>query len=169
MKRSLIAGCVASMMFAGFVASGAYAAESTGTKIGYVDLGRAFSGYEKAAELDKELSEFAESTQAKRTTMVQNITKLRDEIEILSAEARQQKEQELSAMIQEIQEFDRDSRQALLEKRDNVFREVMEDIRVVVVDKGTKGGYDYILGAQNILYANEKYDMTEEVIKEINK
>lgn len=145
------------------------AAETKELKVGYVDLRRAFFEYEKAKKLDAELNEFAEASQTKRDTMVQNITKLRDEVEILSADARQKKQDEMDKMIQELQEFDKESRQIILERKDNLFREVMDDIQKVVTEKGTSGGYDYILDSRNIMYAADKYDLTQEVVTELNK
>jgi outer membrane protein len=169
MKRSLMVSCAAVTMFSIVFSLIPCMAEAKELKVGYVDLRRAFHEYEKAQTLDAELNEFAESTQAKRDTMVENITKLRDEAELLSETARQQKQQEMNIRIQELQEFDRDSRQIILERKDNLFREVIDDIQKIVTDKGTKGGYDYILDSRNIMYAADKYDLTQEVIDVLNK
>jgi outer membrane protein len=159
--------CAIAILCAGPMRAGA---EGPGDlKVGYVDLRRAFFEYEKAKELDNELNEFAEATQVKRDAMVQNITKLRDEAELLSEGARQKKQTEMEESIQELQQFDRESRQILMERKDDLFREVIEDIQKVVLDKGTAGGYDYILDSRNIMYAAEKYDLTQEVVSELNK
>ena len=169
MKRSLIASCAAVTMCSIALSMIPGMAEAKELKVGYVDLRRSFHEYQKAQTLDAELNEFAESTQVRRDTMVQNITKLRDEAELLSEKARQQKQQEMNVRIQELQEFDRDSRQIILERKDNLFKEVIDDIQKIVTDKGAKGGYDYILDSRNIMYAADKYDLTQEVINELNK
>ena len=119
--------------------------------------------------MDEELNKFAEANQATRETMVQNITKLRDESELLSGETREKKQKEMKDEILALQQYDKESRQILLEGKDKLLGEVMEDIQKVVSAKGTEGGYDYILDSRNIMYAAEKYDLTSEVVEELNK
>ncbi len=144
-------------------------ADAGDLKVGYVDLRRAFFEYEKAQQLDAEITEFAEANQDKRDTMIREITRMRDELEIMSEEARRARQLELDEMVRELQQFDMQSREVILERKDNFFREVMDDIQAVVVSKGDAGGYDYILDSRNIMYANEEYDLTQEVIQELNR
>jgi len=169
MKKMIAVGCAVFMTCSILLSVVPVKAEAAGLKVGFVDLRKAFYDYEKAKTMDKDLNTFAAASQAKMETMVQNVSKLRDEMELLSAESRAKKEQEMDASVKELKEFDQESRQTILERKDNLFREVMDDIQKVVVDKGTKGGYDYILDSRNIMYAADKYDMTQEVVAELNK
>lgn len=169
MKKVMALSLAAVMVFSALISVFPAIASAKELKIGFVDLRKAFYDYEKAKTMDNELNEFAKSTQTKRDTMVQNVTKLRDEVELLSADARQGKQKEMDEMIAELQEFDRESRQVILERKDNLFREVMDDIQKIVVEKGTSAGYDYILDSRNIMYAADMYDLTQEVITELNK
>jgi len=168
MKKFAAVSVAAAVIFSAFLTMAPVTVSAKELKIGFVDLKRAFYEYEKAKAMDNELNEFARDSQTKRDTMVQNITKLKDEVELLSADARQKKEKEMDDRIGELQEFDRESRQIILERRDTIFREVLDDMQEVVVEKGKAGGYDYILDSRNIMYADDMYDLTQEVVTELN-
>ena len=159
------------IVIAGIILSGTFALAgySQEAKMGYVDLRKAFYEYKKTKTLEAELNELTEATQQKRNTMIQNITKLRDEAELLKGAAKEKKQAETDNMLKELQQFDKETRELLLNKRNDMFKQVVDDIQKAVEGMGKKGGYEYILDSRNIMYANEKSDLTEEVIKQLNK
>ncbi|MDD4956981.1 MAG: OmpH family outer membrane protein [Candidatus Omnitrophica bacterium] len=138
-------------------------------KIGYVDLRKAFYEYEKANSLDKQLTDLTEKRQNERKTKIDAITKLREEAELLSPEAKSKKQTEIDLKLVQLQEFDREARQELLTKKNDMFKEVITDIQNVVDDFGKKGDYDYILDSRNIMFSKPEFDMTDQVIKQLNK
>lgn len=138
-------------------------------KMGYVDLRRAFTEYNKTGELESEINALAEATQEKRNTMVREITRLRDESELLKGVAKEQKQAEVENMLRELQQFDHETRENLLNKRNEMFQDVVADIQKVVEGIGKKAGYEYILDSRNIMYADDKHDLTQEVINQLNK
>jgi outer membrane protein len=138
-------------------------------KMGYVDLRKAFYEYNKTSELEKEINELAEATQEKRNTMVREITRLRDESELLQGDAKERKQAESDNMLRELQQFDHETRENILNKRNEMFQDVVADIQKVVEVIGKKAGYEYILDSRNIMYADEKHDLTQEVINQLNK
>jgi outer membrane protein len=164
-KKSLVV-FAASFVMLSFLASPAY---SQSGKMGYVDLRRAFYEYEKTKKMETELNSLTEDRQKERDKMVAKITKLRDKIELLSGEARNKKQTEIDAELVKLQEFDRDTRQELLTKKNDMFREVVEDIQKVVEDLGKKEKYDYVFDSRNIMYAKEEFDLTDKVVKRLNK
>lgn len=149
-----------------FSISPAYSAE---LKIAYIDIRRAFYEYEKAKTMEVELNELTEDSQEKRDKMISSITKIRDEGELLSGNAKVKKQKEIDIKLTELQEFDKTIRQELLNKKNDMFRQVIEDIQVVAEDIGKKGAYDYVIDSRNVMYALEKYDLTDEVIQRLNK
>lgn len=159
---------IAVMFFAAFcfLASPAYC---LGGKIGYVDSRRAFQEYERKKSVEAELNGLSKGYQQQRAKKIEAITKLRDEAELLSEEARAEKQKEINARVAELQEFDRKTRQELLAKQNEMLRVVIDDIQKVIDEMGKKGGYDYILDSQSIRYAKEGFDITDEVIKQLNK
>lgn len=144
-------------------------AYSQGEKIGYVDLRRTFFEYEKQKTLEGDINAFTEGQQQERTKMVEELTKMRDEGELLSGEARAQKQKEIDAKLIRLQEFDRTTREDLLNKKNEMFRVVIEDVQGIVEKMGKSEKYDYILDSRQIMYADEKYDLTDRVLKELNK
>jgi outer membrane protein len=138
-------------------------------KLGYVDLRRAFYEYEKTKSMESQLTDETESRQTERNKMIERINKLRDEVELLSGKAKSAKQSEIDNELAELQEFDRETRQTLLNKKNDMFREVIEDIQKVVESIGETGGYDYVLDSRNIMYAKPEFDLTDQVIKELNK
>ena len=159
------------IVMAGIILSGmfALAGYSQEAKMGYVDLRKAFYEYKKTKALETELTELTEATQQKRNTMIQNITKLRDETELLKGAAKEKKQAETENMLKELQQFDKETREVLLNKRNDMFKQVVDDIQKVVEGIGKKDGYDYVLDSRNIMYANESFDLTEVVLKQLNK
>ncbi|MGD2278529.1 MAG: OmpH family outer membrane protein [Candidatus Omnitrophota bacterium] len=144
-------------------------AQAKDGKIGYVDLRRAFYEYGKTRTFEDELNKLTDQRQAERTKKVEAISKLRDELELLSGNARNKKQGQVEEKIADLNEYDRATRQQLLNKKNDMFREVIDDIQVVVDGMGKKGDYDYILDSRNIMYSKEDFDLTDEVIKKLNK
>lgn len=150
----------------GLLSPAGYSADG---KMGYVDLRKAFYEYDKTKSLEKELNDLTEDRQGTRTAKIETITKLRDEAELLNGDARNRKQGEIDAKLVELQEFDRETRQELLNKKNDMFREVIDDIQKVVEGIGKQGNYDYVLDSRNIMYAKEDYDLTSDVLKQLNK
>ncbi|MGB2601361.1 MAG: OmpH family outer membrane protein [Candidatus Omnitrophota bacterium] len=145
------------------------AAQAKDGKMGYVDLRKAFYEYEKTKTMESQLTDETESRQTERTKMIEKINKIRDEVELLSGKAKTSKQAEIDNGLAALQEFDRETRQTLLNKKNDMFREVIEDIQKVVETIGEKDGYDYVMDSRNIMYAKPEFDLTERVIKELNK
>ena len=138
-------------------------------KVGYVDLRKAFYEYEKTKTLEGELTSLTEESQTKRNTMIEEITKLRDQAELLSGDKLTTKQKELDVKLTELQNYDRETRQALLDKKNDMFRAVIDDIQEIVEDIGEKENYDYVFDSRNIMYAGDQYDLTSRVVEVLNK
>jgi len=163
--RVMVALAVVFAVF-GMLAPSGY---SEDIKIGYVDLRRAFYEYEKAKDMESQLSDLTEERKTERTKKIEAITKMREEAELLSGDARVKKEKGIDNKLTELQGFDRDVRQQLLNRKNDMFREVIEDIQKVVDILGAKEGYSYILDSRNIMYAQETYDLTDRIVGQLNK
>jgi Skp family chaperone for outer membrane proteins len=166
MLRKLSVIVLAVFMLGMFVAPSGY---SQGGKVGYVDLRRAFYEYEKTKSFETDLNDLTEERQEERTKKIEAITKLRDEAELLSGDAKAKKQREIEPKITELQEYDRETRQKLLNKKNDMFRVVIDDIQKIVEDMGKKGKYDFILDSRNVMYGKPAFDLTEDVIKQLNK
>ena len=98
MKRFLLAGLV-SVFF--IFASGLAIAESQG-KIGYIDLSKAFDEYQKTKDFDKELEGKGDMKQKDREKVVQDIRKMREELELMNKNSREKKEVDIEILRTDI-------------------------------------------------------------------
>ena len=137
-------------------------------KIGYVDLGRVFDEYEMTKSLDKQLESKGTVKQADRDKMVADIKKMRDEAELLSAKAKDDKQVVIDDKLKVLQEFDRTTRDALRKERDDMVKGILKQIEVVIQDFGKAQGYGYIFNDRVLVYKGEGNDLTAQVIKVLN-
>jgi outer membrane protein len=138
-------------------------------KIGFISLSKVFDSYEKTKNVDKELEKKGEKKNKERDDLVKKVNKLRDEIQLLSQDARAAKEAELSDLMREIQDFDRDARIELRRERDDKVKEIFKEMNDVITEYGKKNGFDIIFDDRVLLYANDKIDITEDIAKLLNK
>jgi outer membrane protein len=165
MKR--YAGVVFALLLAGLLVSPRAFAE--GPKIAHVDLRRAFYEYEKSKVFDKELNDITNKKTEERNKKVEEIKKMRDEADKLNGEAKAKKEKEIDDKINSLNEFDRVIRQEVLTKKNDMFKVVIDDIQKIVDNMGKQGGYDYIIDSRSVMFAKEGQDLTDQVLKELNK
>ena len=154
-------------MISGVGLQSAFAA-AAGEKIGYVDLARVFDEYLKTKDFDKSLETKGASKQGERDKMVNEIKKLRDEAELLSAKAKDDKQAIIDEKIKGLQEFDRTTRDALRKERDVMVRDILKEIESVIQTFGKSQGYSFIFNDRVLVFKNESADLTAQVIKVLN-
>jgi Skp family chaperone for outer membrane proteins len=145
----------------------AFAAEKTG----YVVLATLFDQYEKTQDADEKLSETAAQKQTERDKMVENIRRMKDELVVLSDEGEEKlkKQAEIDEKIKELQAFDEETRKELREIRDANVKEIFDDLKASIEEYGEKNKYDLIFTDRALVYQNEKLDITDAVLKDVNK
>lgn len=151
-----------------FFAAGNIFAESQG-KIGYIDLSRAFDEYQKTKDFDKELEKKGDIKQEEREKLVQEIRKMREELELLNKPSREKKEVDIEAKIKSLQEFDQDAKTDLTKERDNMVKDILKEMSDVIKEYGQKNGYLIILNDRVLLYGESTMDITNEIIKILNE
>ncbi|MBI4353347.1 MAG: OmpH family outer membrane protein [Candidatus Omnitrophica bacterium] len=164
MKRSLGVG-LAVLALSAVLAGGVCAAVE---KIGYVDLARIFDEYQKTKELDKSLEARGAQKQAERDKMVAEVKRLRDEAELLSAKAKEDKQVSIDDKIKTLQEFDRSTRDTLRRERDSMVRDILKEIEAVIGDYGKAQGYSFIFNDRVLVFKDEQSDLTPQVVKALN-
>jgi outer membrane protein len=147
-------------------------------KIGYVDVPRLKQEYKEYQQAEVRFEKQMAVWQAKADSMQQQMQELADKLEkqnlMLTEQAKNDIRQELLARQNEYQLFlnevmgpegEAASREYELSKP------LIETINTVIKLIALKGNYTYILDstAGTVLYADEKYDITDKVIAELNK
>lgn len=140
-------------------------------KVGYVDMQKIFNEYKKTKEAESDLESKGKVKTEEREKMVEDIRRLKDEIELLSDKNKEKKQNEIDGKIQQLQEFDRKARGELLQEREDVLREITKDIDRVIQNYGKKHDYDIIFNRDKrvLLYDKGDADITESVLRELNK
>lgn len=163
MKPQLrILGLVVSAVF---LAGGTALAEA---KIGFVNISQVFDSYEKTKQFDADLQKESESKRVQRDTMVNAVKKLRDEIELMAPDAREEKQRQMDQKVQELQAFDRDARLTLRKKRDDMIRDILKEIDTVIQTYGKEKGYDYIYNDRVLVFKKEQGDLSKEITDRLN-
>lgn len=139
------------------------------TKMATIDLSRAFDEYQKTKQSDKVLEGKGSEKKAERDKKVVEIKKLKGEMDLLSDEGKQEKQTLIDQKVKELQEFDREVRDSLRGERDQMVREILKDIDQVIQEYGTEQGYTLILNDRVLLFKDKNLDVTEEIIKRLNK
>lgn len=165
MKKSILF-YVVFVLFLGLVSS-AYASD----KIAFVELGTLFDKYEKTKDADEKLSELAQQKQKEREEKVQHVRRLKDEMVVLSDEGdeKRKKQEEIDQSIKELQTFDEVTRNELRQIRDDNVKVIFEDLNNAITTYGEKKGYDFILSDRSLVYKDEKHNITNIILKDLNK
>ena len=143
-------------------------AETQG-KIGYIDLSRSFDEYQKTKDFDKELEKKGDMKQEEREKLVQDIRKMRGELELMNKSARDKKETDIEAKIKSLQEFDQEAKTDLTKERDNMVKDILKEMSDVIKEYGQKNGYSIILNDRVLLYGDPGMELTNEIIKILNE
>ena len=166
--KSVISKVVA-MLFLASVSLGAVnSAFAAGEKIAFMDLGKIFDEYNKTKDLDKQLENKGTAKQAERDKLVAEIKKLKDEFELMSDKGKEAKQAAIDEKIKKLQDFDRESRDALRKERDDMARQILNEIKGVIDEVGKKEAYLLILDSRAILYGKEGDDLTNSILKMLN-
>ena len=166
--KKLLSFVVFALMLAGFTGFSVSEAQAAGEKIGYVDLARIFDEYQKTKEFDKSLESKGAQKQADRDKMVAEVKRLRDEAELLSAKAKEDKQAAIDEKIKILQDFDRNTRDSLRRERDTMVKDILKEIEAVIQDFGKSQGYSFIFNDRVLVYKSEGSDLTPQVVKALN-
>lgn len=138
-------------------------------KIGYVDVEKVFNSYKKTEDLNNKLRTDQRKTQEKIQKMMKEIEDLQKEMKILSPESKKKKEKVLSKKRGELRTFAKHSHTELLKERERMMSEILQDIDKVIQEEAKRGNYDIILDKRVLLYGNESLDITNKIIKALEK
>ncbi len=153
------------LILAVFLAGGTAMAEP---KIGFVNLSQVFDSYEKTKTSDANLQKESEAKRSQREAIVNAVKKLRDEVEVLAPEAREEKQRAMDQKVQELQAFDRDARLTLQKKRNDMIRDLLKEIDDVIQAYGKEKGYDYIYNDRVLVYKKDQNDLSKEITDRLN-
>lgn len=166
MKRLILAVVLVSCMAAG-------TALAADMKIGYIDMQRAINTSESGKEAKEQLASRLKKYQDEINTRQDDLKRLKDELEkqgmLLSESARAAKEKDYQQKLKEFQRFTKDAQDELQGKDEEFTRKILEAMEKVIQEYGRQNGYTFIfVKNETMLFADEKADLTDEVLKLFN-
>ena len=141
---------------------------AAGEKYAYVDVAKIFDGYQKTKDQDRILQDTGKKKEGERDKLVNAIRQMKDELALLTDDAKVKKQDAMDGKVKELQDFDLEAKRQLGEQRNQVVREIFKNIDDVVQRYGERKGYDMVFNERALLYHNARYDVTPDVLKELN-
>jgi outer membrane protein len=169
------------------------AAAQPALKVVTVDMNRLLKDYYKSADATAKLQEAGKKAEEEIERMnnqgkelIEQFKEMEEQSKslLLSADARKKAEDDARAKLEEIQRKDAEvkgfaanTQRALQNRMATTMQMLLEEIQTVATDAAKTRGATVLLdtsgptqlGIPQILYSDASYDITEEVLKEINK
>ena len=137
-------------------------------KIGYVNLGKIFDGYVKTKNSDSVLEKKGKQKEAELEGRLTELKKMRENLELLNPDARESKGKELEEKSEDLQRFRSNTARDLRRERDKVAKDLLEEIQRTLVEYAKANGFSLIVDSQALLYGQEAFDVTDEVLTILN-
>ena len=162
-------------------------------KIATVDMNKVFSGYYKTKDAENKINDARESAKKDLDERMESHKSMLDEINQLNKDIdnpalaqqaksdrqkkREEKNNQVRQLEQEIQEFKTSRERQLQEQAVRMRNQIVEEIMKVVNDKVKDDKFDMVFdksgqsmnGVQIVLYSQDKMDFSDEVITALNK
>lgn len=161
-------------------------------KLATVDLRKLFENYYKTKDADAKIKEEAAGFEKTAKSMLEDYKKANDEYKQLmeaandvaiSAEEKQKRRKsaedkliDIRQLEQQVQAYQRQSQEILMEKRRRMRDQIIREIRETVISKAKSAGFTFVIDSNAetanqtpvVLYTNGDNDLTEELMKQLN-
>lgn len=141
------------------------------SKIGYVNIDQVFEQYEKTKASSDEMEKERRKRLEKRREIVQEINRMKDAADLLSEEAKKEKQKIIDEKVKELYQYEEETQKKSVRDNRRLLQELQDEIRDVLKIKGEKDGYDFIFiyTEDELGYRSKKYDITREVVEMLNE
>ncbi len=154
------------LMMAGF-------ASADPMKIGFVDLDKALRELPEAqagaANLNNQVQAKQKEIESKRQQIDTFQKTLEKDFPNLTNAQRQEREAQLQSMILSLQQFQRQAQDTLNYQRNQILKNIQNQLVKVVSQIGRAGHYTVILNDKSVLYVSGAIDLTGQVVAAMNK
>lgn len=154
-----------------FVAFFALSSFAQAPKFGYVNTTELLAGLPEVQQADSELETYQKQLISKGQDMVKEFEteyqKYAGEVQqgLLSQVQIQKKEEELGIKQQDIQKYEVDVQNKIIQKRESLYQPILERVRGAIESYGKDNGYTMIFDTSNgtILHALESDNLLDEI------
>lgn len=144
-------------------------------KIATVDMQKALqtveAGKKAKAQLEKEFNAKKKELQAEESSIKKMTEEFKKQSLVMSDEARAKKQGELQERIMKFQELTGRSQNEIQQKERDLTQPIIVKLRGIIADTAKKKNYTVVLekNDNNVLYSQEKDDLTSEVVTAYDK
>lgn len=146
-------------------------AQATDLKIGFVNTERVFRDSQQALKAQKKLEKEFQGREQDIQKMIKQARDLQSYLEkeglTLSEADRNKKQRDLANLSRDLQHAQREFREDLNQRRNEEFASVQERARKAIVDIAEKERFDLIV--ENVVYASTRVDITDRVLKLLDR
>ncbi len=167
-KRLSVAMAVGLMVGPGFLGRSPSAQAEQPMKVGYVDVSRLFDEYERTKRSEGLLEQKGKQKEVELEQRLGELKKLREGLELLSNEARDARAREIDKRADELRRLGAYSKRDLVKERDQIAQEILREIRQVVQEYAKANNFTLLFDRQGLLFGQDAYDMTDEVLAQLN-
>ena len=147
------------------------AAQTAEMKIGYVNTEKVFRDSQLAVKAQKKLEKEFQNREQDIQKLVKQARDLQAFLEkeglTLSEAERGQKQKDLANLSRDLQHDQRAFREDLNQRKNEEFASVQERARKVIMEIAEKEKYDLIL--ENVVHASPRVDITDRVLKSLER
>ena len=147
-------------------------------KFAYINSDKVLAEYSEAKKAKDVLANWNKEQEAKAIQMEQGIKKLEEEFKnmsvMISEEKKNEKMQEGQKKLMEYQQFKEQvwgQTGEFYKKNQTLMQPIIDKINEVIKSVSEKGKYDYVFDANTgtLLFAKPEYEITDEILKVLNK
>jgi outer membrane protein len=147
-------------------------------KIGYINSEQIFNEYEGTRKAQEQFDEEVKKLEQQAEEMKKEIQQLQEKLQqqslLLSNEQKKKIQDELQEKMVEYQTFLRENlgrEGKVVQKNMELTKPIIDKINTILQKIGKEENYDYIFDARggSVVYAKDKYDLTQRVLTILNK
>jgi len=147
-------------------------------KIGYIDSQRILSTFPAAVDAQKKLEGESTGWGQELQKMQEQFRTLQEQLDqqslLLSEAKKKERTDELQALYLKIQQYQNEKwgeQGEFFKRREELLQPIIQKIDTAIKAVGTNDDYDFIFDSVqgNLLHAKPKYDLTDQVLKELDK
>jgi len=162
-------------------------------KTGFVNLRELFEGFYKTELAQDQINQQIEEVSFERELRLEDISQIREEIEVLRSESRDEKFSEearknkrlqledrlieMQEVKNELRDFEALRKQQIDEQNKRMQKGLLDEIQAEIINYGNENGYDVIidrsarssLGTEIVLFVGLRSDVTAFILERLNK
>jgi Skp family chaperone for outer membrane proteins len=173
MKIAIKIALLVLLVFPAGLTSGKEPVKKEGVKIGYIRLEEVFQGYYRTEQVLGQLKIELKEKEDEMQKLADEIRQMEEEMYLLSPEGRKKKEEGVQKRKLLFRKLKLDGEEKMAVKIQAAKDKLYDAIALVVKEKARIHGYGYVLNDKVmsyplVIYGDSSFDLTEEVLAELN-